>query len=255
MSKLKQEHYWSVNMKRISALAVACAVQAAAPATSGSLNEGYTDALPIASQLILGSLKLDDGDQAITKDEAATLLPLWQAYQNLSDSDSAAPAELTALVNQIQKNMQPGQVETIAAMQLTADDVGEVLQAQGQGLFGGAGDRGSTNAASGGFQPPAGGGGGFIPGEGPGGGGSGRGAGGDFQQMSPSERETAVAGRAAQGGGRGGDFMARGLVNALITSLKLKDGGANRGAVAGRAGPARSHAVGSHRKRCHRHHR
>ena len=42
--------------------------------------------------------------------------------------------------------------------------------------------------------------------------------------MTPSERATAVAQRAAQGGGPGGDFMARGLVNALITSLKLKTG-------------------------------
>jgi hypothetical protein len=241
MSKHIRADFWSVKMKRIAIPAVAgiaillvaaCggpaptgsaqaanAVQAAAPAASGSLNESYTDALPVATQLILGSLKLDDGDQAITKDEAATLLPLWQAYQNLSVSDSTAPAELTALVNQIQKAMQPGQVEAIAAMQLTANDVGDILQAQGPGLFGGGADnRGNGAAAGGGFQRPA---GGFIPGEGgPGGGGPGGGTGGNFQQLSPSERSTAVAQRAA----RGGDFMSRGLVNALITSLKLKTG-------------------------------
>ena len=131
------------------------------------MNESYTDALPVATQLILGSLKLDEGDQPITTDEAATLLPLWQAYQNLSASDSAAPAELTALVNQIQKNMQPGQVKAIAAMQLTTDDVGEVLQAQGPGLFGGGGGNrtGADAGAAVDSQPP---GGGVPPGEGSG---------------------------------------------------------------------------------------
>ena len=65
-------------MKRIGVLAVACgaallvaacgapdptgsaqaaSIVAAAPAASGGLNESYTDALPIATQLILGSLE------------------------------------------------------------------------------------------------------------------------------------------------------------------------------------------------------
>ena len=140
-------------------------------------------------------MKLDEGDQPISKDEAATLLPLWQAYQNLSASDSAAPAELTALVNQIQKNMQPGQVEAIAAMQLTADDVGEVLQAQGPGLFGGGGgNRDGADAAGGGGFPAR----RTVEGSFPV---KGRAAapGGGLTQMSPSERATAVARRAAAG--------------------------------------------------------
>ena len=227
-------------MKRISTLTVTCAaaflvvacgatppaagapageaVAAAAPAASGGLNESYSDALPVATQLILGSLKLEEGAQPISADEAAKLLPLWQAYQNLSVSDSVAEAELTALVNQIQRGMQPGQVEAIAAMQLTADDITEVLQAQGPGLFGGGGGQRSANGADGAFPAPPGG-GGFIPGRGPGGG-----QGGDFTQINPEERATAMAVRAAQGGGRRDDFMARGLVNALIMSLRLKTG-------------------------------
>ena len=108
------------------------------PAGSATLGEDYKDALPIVAQLTLGSLKLDTGDSSIGSGqdlsidavEAGKLLPLWQAYQSLGNSDNTAEAELSALVSQIQDTMRPEQVQAIAAMQLTADDIGEVLQVQ-----------------------------------------------------------------------------------------------------------------------------
>lgn len=207
-------------------------------AGGAGLNESYQDALPVVSQLILGSLKLDadaaaEGaaqNLAIDKDEAGKLLPLWQAYQSLSNSDNTAQAEMDALVSQIQDTMRPEQVQAIAAMQLTANSIGEVLQAQGPGLFGGGfGDRGANggnttggSAARGGFDGPPpggfpggpGGGPGGIPGAGPGG----------VANASPEQRATAIAERVAQDGGQAAGFMTRGLVNALITSLRLKTG-------------------------------
>ncbi len=210
------------------------------PAGSATLGENYKDALPIVAQLTLGSLKLDTGDSStgsgqdlsIDAVEAGKLLPLWQAYQSLGNSDNTAEAELSALVSQIQDTMRPEQVQAIAAMQLTADDIGEVLQAQGPGAFGGGfeGRNGATagggTAGAGGFAgPPP----GEFPGGGPGGGGpggvpGGGVPGGGFANASPEERATAIAERMAQDGGQAATFMTRGLLNQLITSLRIKTG-------------------------------
>jgi hypothetical protein len=205
------------------------------PAGSTTLGETYKDALPIVAQLTLGSLKLDSDasaagaaqDLSIDADEAGKLLPLWQAYQSLSNSDNTAAAELDALVSQIQDTMRLEQVQAIAAMQLTADDIGEVLQAQGPGAFGGGfeGRNGATtgggNAGPGGFAgPPP----GDFPGGGPGGGGPGGVPGGGFANASPEQRATAIAERMAQDGGQAATFMTRGLLNQLITSLRIKTG-------------------------------
>ena len=187
------------------------------------------------AQLTLGSLKLDTGDSSIGSGqdlsidavEAGKLLPLWQAYQSLGNSDNTAEAELSALVSQIQDTMRPEQVQAIAAMQLTADDIGEVLQAQGPGAFGGGFDgrsgatAGGGNAGAGEFAgPPP----GDFPAGGPGGVPGGGVPGGGFANASPEERATAIAERMAQDGGQAATFMTRGLLNQLITSLRIKTG-------------------------------
>ena len=223
-----------------AAAGAAESAQAAQPAGNPTLNEDYKDALPVVSQLILGSLKLDNdaagsgSAQALAIDaaEAGDLLPLWQAYQSLSNSDNTAAAELEALVNQIQASMRPEQVQAIATMQLTSDDVGEVMQALGPGSFGGGfegrgGDTAGGSAAGGFAGPPPGDFGGPPPGGGPGGvpgGGPGGGVPGGFADASPEERETAIAERMAQDGGQAATFMTRGLLNQLITSLRIKTG-------------------------------
>ncbi len=194
------------------------------------LNEDYDKALPVASQLILGSMKLEDGEQAVDAAEAGQLLPLWQAYQSLSTSDITAPAELEALVKQIEGTMKPDQIAAIAAMKLTSDNIAETLQALGPGAFaGGFGGRTGSNdaGAAGGFPTGGGGGGrGGFPGGAPGGGGPGGlpgGFGGD-QASDPAARETAIAERVGQGGDQAATFMTRGLLNQYITSLQLKTG-------------------------------
>lgn len=203
-------------------------VNAATPndAATPILNEGYKDALPAAAQLILGSLKLEQEKQAIDASEAAKLLPLWRAYQSLSQKDTTAPTELKALVEQIQNTMSPEQVQAIAAMQLTSSNIGEILQTGGPGLFGGSENRdrsGSTNARGEGFAgPPP----GAFPDGGPGGGPGGPGGGffGGGQGASPEARATAIAQRLAQGGDQAASFITRGMLNQLITSLRLKTG-------------------------------
>src|SRR3990172_3495827 len=64
---------------------------------SSTLSTSYTGALPVVSQLAAGTLSLECSDLAVSAEQAAALLPLWQAYRALSQSDTTAAAELEAL--------------------------------------------------------------------------------------------------------------------------------------------------------------
>ena len=55
--------------------------------------------------------------------QAAALVPLWQAYAQLTSSNTAAQAEIDAVVSQIQSTMTPQQVQAITAMKLTRQDL------------------------------------------------------------------------------------------------------------------------------------
>jgi hypothetical protein len=89
--------------------------------------------LPVTTQIALGTLKLDGTDNAVTVDQAATLLPLWETMQVLENSDTAARQEIEALNTQIQETMTEKQMQAISAMNLTRQDMFSVMQAQGAG--------------------------------------------------------------------------------------------------------------------------
>jgi len=196
----------------------------------GELNENYADALPVSTQLALGSLQLEDTDLAIEETQAADLVPLWQAFQTLSESDKTADAEVTAVLAQIQETMIAEQIEAIATMALTAEDATAWMQEAGGG-FGRAamgGDHATNGSGSGGGMPGMGGGfsGGGMPGMGGGFSGGGMpGMGGGFGEMGTDARATSVAGMM---GGDAEDMMAafanRALTNTLIRSLQVKTG-------------------------------
>lgn len=154
------------------------------------------------SRLALGILQLEQTDQAVDKDQAQTLLPLWQALQTLNNSDTTAAAELDALTRQIQRAMTSEQMSTIAAMELTSESLAE-LQASGALGFGGPGmnitrEAGSGSGGLSGGPPPgdivgfAGGPPGGLP---PGGdfGGLGGGPGGDLSADQIATRQAAIA--------------------------------------------------------------
>ncbi len=161
--------------------------------TSGQSELPGNVELTASSKLAIGSFKLEASDLAITSEQAAELLPLWQVFQQLSSSDTAAQAEIDALVEQIQETMTPGQIAAIDEMNLTQQDVFATMQEQG--IQFGAGIQGNSDENSGsrfrgGQAPPDGG----IPGGGPGGGGFGGG-----QNLSPQQIATAQAQRAENG--------------------------------------------------------
>lgn len=192
----------------------ACGASTSAATATVFQTDSAAESLSDPTLIILGSLKLDGTDQAITPQQAKDLLPLWQVYQEISASDTAAQAEVDALVKQIQETMNSEQMKTIQAMNLTSQDSFAIMQEMGIGMGRGqtSSDSGNTSnftpgqgMGPGGGAPPDMGGGG-VPGQMPGG-----------QSLSQEEIATAQAARAEQGTG---NFMLPNLVNALIQYLQ-----------------------------------
>ena len=161
------------------------------------LNTTYENAVSIEMQLLLGTFQLEKTDQAVTKEQASFLLPLWKSLKTLSQSlmptrgmdqgqtnakpqppsvDTETQAQIKALGKQIQAVMTPEQLQAIAKMKITQKTTMTIMQEQGitpggpQGVppAGGPGKNGQPPAD--GQQPGAGkmftpqtGGAGFLP--------------------------------------------------------------------------------------------
>lgn len=189
----------------------------------GILNESYEGALPLQTQLILGTIKLEEGDAAVTAEQAAVLIPLWKAVRSLSASDTAAEAEIEALAGQIQGSMTEQQLQAIAAMQLTQQDMFTAMQELGPQL--GGGEQGDQGFNFGGGQGPGGGPpeGFAIQGDAPEGFQGGPGGGQAFtQDLDPDQIATLQAERGGQapGVGRGALF----LIEPLLEMLEARAG-------------------------------
>jgi hypothetical protein len=99
--------------------------------TADRLAAGYENALPVESQLILGTLMLEGTDRAVSAEQAAELLPLWQMMKELAGNDTAAAQERSGLIEQIQETMAAEQIRAIADMKLTRDDLRAYMQEYG----------------------------------------------------------------------------------------------------------------------------
>jgi len=170
-----------------------------ASGTSGVNDSGDSTSLSQVNELLVGTLKLEETDQTVTADQAAKLLPLWQAYRSLSTSQTSAQAEVEALLNQIQSTMTTEQIQAIKTMNLTNTDMVDLMQSMGGGgmVRGTPNPEGTPNVDffAGGFEggvPP---GGDFQIGSGGGQGGS---QGGTTRNFPPG-------GGVMMGGGPGGD--------------------------------------------------
>lgn len=207
----------------------ACGASNSAAPAAVSRTGSAAGSLSGSTLLLLGTLKLDGTAQAVTAEQAKELLPLWQVYQSLSTSDSAAQAEITALEKQIEETMTKEQIQAIQAMNLTPQDSFAILQQMGLGGGRGQSSNNSANRQNNNgnnFMPP--GGGAPPPGGGDGPPDMGRGGPGGFsgqddqgdgggQGFSPEQIATAQAARSQSGGG---NFMQSGLLNALIQYLQ-----------------------------------
>ena len=201
------------------------AAPSAATPTAGIVNADFSNALPVPSQLALGTIMLKDTPQAVTAAQAAEMLPLWQALQSMTGATSTSEVEINALVTQIQQTMQPAQLEAIANLKITQESMAAAFQQLGLNNF--PNRQNGTPVArtpganqgggNGGFGPGGGGpgGGGFIIEGGPGGGPGGGFAGAPAGTISPSIQSTAQA-RASQRAQFGNPI----LYNAVVEYLK-----------------------------------
>ena len=121
---------------------VGCSKIEAAPSEraskAGILSESYANALPVEGQLVVGTLRLEAG-VAVDAAQAGELRPLWMAFRSLSESDSASPTEVEALVDQIQDTMTEPQLESIAEMALTGRDLMSLSEELGIEMAAGVG--------------------------------------------------------------------------------------------------------------------
>jgi len=167
-----------------AAVQAAAVVPAAAPASR--LDTGYEGALPQRNQLLLGTLRLEDSAAAVTGEQAAKLLPLWQGIRATTSTGTASEAETNALLEQIEAALTDDQLTAIAAMQLTQTDLQE--WGKSQGLSVGTGEGAAMGAGSG-------------------------------QSLSPEARATR---RAERGGTGTSGGMSTALLDAVIELLEAK---------------------------------
>jgi hypothetical protein len=99
--------------------------------SSGTLTADYQNALSIPLQLLVGTYKLEGTANAVDAKIATDLLPLWKTARSLSSSTSSTAAELDAVYKQIEETMTPAQIQAIAAMKLTRDDMMKLMTDQG----------------------------------------------------------------------------------------------------------------------------
>jgi len=225
---------------------VACGAKATATSTSGGSTGGggasgfaangtpgarnLTQPLPVAESLLIGTLKLQGTSNAVNATQAAALVPLWQAYAQLTSSNTAAQAEIDAVVTQIQQTLTPAQAQAITAMKLTRRDMFTEMSSLGLTNGGGANGTpgfsftprpggGTTGGARGGG---GGGGGGFFAGGGGGGfagggGGGVPGAGGTTTRPTPNATQIALRAQYA-------NRIPTALMNALVSYLQKTAG-------------------------------
>ena len=101
---------------------------ACSTASTGTPISSTDNELPIETQLAVGTLKLEEGGQDVTAEQAEELVVYWQVYKELSQSETAAQAEMDGLVAQIQETMTGPQLQAITDMALIQQDVLTAMQ-------------------------------------------------------------------------------------------------------------------------------
>ena len=114
-----------VSVLLLAACAPAAETTPAAPTSIAGeyLTIEYADAANLRSQLAFGIMKLDGTPNAVTPEQAKTLIPFWQAVIALSGDSTTASEELTAVQDQIVATLTAEQLQSIAAMQITNADL------------------------------------------------------------------------------------------------------------------------------------
>ena len=106
--------------------------------TISDLSSDYENALPEISQLALGTFKLETSGYPLSDDQVSDLAFLWKAMVNLYTSDTVASEEIQAVIEQVEEGYSSEQINSIAEMKLTFEDMGLITKELGLS-FGGRG--------------------------------------------------------------------------------------------------------------------
>jgi len=155
----------------LTLILTACASNSGRPA-SGPGGGSSAVELPTQTKLVLGTINLEETDNAVTAEQAKELLPMFYVLQDLNESDTTAQEEIDGLVNQIQETLTADQVQAIDDMDLSMRDIFAITQS-GSGSSSPSGAPSTTGAGGGGAGGPppdmggiSGGGPGGMPGNG-----------------------------------------------------------------------------------------
>ena len=99
-------------------------------ATTSSATNSSTS-LSLEGQLLVGTIRLETTNLAVSPDQASQLLPLWETMQSLAASGTAATEEFQAVVDQIKSSMSTQQISSITAMKLTQQDLATAITEHG----------------------------------------------------------------------------------------------------------------------------
>jgi hypothetical protein len=222
----------------LSLMLAACGSSTSAATTTGTdtAAASASGAAPAQGELstiaqdIVGILRLEGTDLAVDSTQAATLLPLWQAYRSLLESGTAAPAELEAVQTQIGEALIAKQQDAIAAMNLTLQDMSAMAEQLGVSQTAASTSStdssssrpnivgGDTEGAPGGGAPPSGGGSMPVP---PSGGAADMSA-VDTGALDPSLMVSGTPQVKQAATGSQGDRFSRALLDPLIELLKQR---------------------------------
>lgn len=161
---------------------------------TGSAPSGGPSAveMPAQTKLVLGTINLEETDNAVTAEQAKELLPMFYVLKDLNDSDTAAQEEMDGVVNQIQETLTEAQVQAIDGMSLSMRDVFALTQGNSGKSSTSSGTSSTTGASGGGMGGPPDMGGGGMPGGGGGPGGGGMPGGASSTTTSTSKNTSAA---------------------------------------------------------------
>ena len=104
------------------------ALTACSSQTTGTPTGTTSNDVPTETQLAVGTIKLEGTDQDISAAQAEELVVYWQVYKELSQSETAAQAEIDGLIAQIQETMTDNQMQAIRDMAISQQDVFASMQ-------------------------------------------------------------------------------------------------------------------------------
>ena len=212
--------------------AIATAMNTIGPTSSNATTPADSGALS-AVQLAIGTLKLEGTGQAVTATQAATLMSLWSTLKSIDSqampqgnpqqgnqqsivtprNDIAIQQQVDAQVKQIEAAMTSDQLQAIANMQITQDNMKTTLQELGITMSGPEQNNGSAQGNGSAPMPSQ----GKSPVGGMPGGGAGNGA-------APGQGPGLMGTPHTSMGQSGGDFIPPELIDAVVQYLKKKAG-------------------------------